>query len=129
MGRVYRTIKLSGVKGTTNAKALFDTGASRTFIHERIAEKIGYLRFPRVKAAEGKKLRVTGVLDFDAEVEGRKVTSPAYVSPELVEELVIGADLMEAHNIKVDPKTGKIDVSEFVELAILLNYLNQCPFQ
>ena len=27
-------------------------------------------------------------------------------------------DLMEAHNIKVDPKTGRIDVSEF-ELAIL----------
>ena len=123
MGRVYRLIEVSGVKGTTKAKALFDTGASRTFVHERIAEAIGYLKLPRVKevqtAAEGKKLKVTGVLDFDAEVEGRKVTSPAYVSPELVEELVIGADLMEAHNIKVDPKTGKIDVSEFVELAIL----------
>ena len=123
MGRVYRPLKLIGVKGSAEVKALFDTGASRTFINEEIAEKIGYLRFPTAKevltAAKAKRLKVTGILDFDTEIEGCKVTAPAYVSPELVEETVIGVDLMEAHNIKIDPKAGKIDLSEFVELMIL----------
>lgn len=123
MGRVYRAFRIVGVEGSADVKALFDTGASRTFVHEKTAMEIGYLRFPRAKevqtAAEGKKLKITGVLDFDAEIEGCTVTSPAYVSPELVEEMIIGVDLMEAHNIKIDPKTGKIDVSDFVELMIL----------
>jgi len=124
MGRVYRTLKISGTKGHANVKALFDTGASRTFISEDLAEKTGYSRFPEPRevltAAKEKRLKVIGMALFETEIEGCKVPwAPAYVSPELIEEMVIGVDLMEAHNIKIDPKTGNIDVSEFLELVIV----------
>jgi len=123
MGRVYRVLKVSGAEGTAEAKALFDTGAGSTFVCQNLAEKVGYTLLKEEKevqtAAKGKRLRVTGYLSFDTEIEGYRVTALAFVSPELVEDMVIGLDLMEAHNIKVDPRTGKIDVSEFVELMIV----------
>lgn len=124
MGKVYRILEITGIKGSARAKALFDTGASRTFMHTEIAEKIGYSRFPESRevltAAKEKKLKVVGMAFFETEIEGCKIPwAPAYVSPELIEDMIVGIDLMEAHSIRVDPKTGKIDVSEFVELTIL----------
>lgn len=124
MGRVYRTLRVTGVKGSAEAKALFDTGASGAFVRADLAEDIGYSKFPGPRevltAAEGKSLKVVGMASFETEIGGRRTPwAPAHVSPELVEEMIIGVDLMEAHNIKIDPKTGKIDVSEFAELMIL----------
>lgn len=47
---------------------MFDTIASRTYVNEETAGKIGYLRFPTMKevltAATDKNLNVTGILDF-----------------------------------------------------------------
>ena len=124
MGRAYRTLKITGSKGSAEVKALFDTGASRTFTRVETAEKIGYSKFPEPReiltAAKGKRLKVIGMSFFETEIEGCKVPwAPMHVSPELVEEMIIGVDLMEAHNIKINPKTGKVDVSDFIELMIL----------
>jgi predicted aspartyl protease len=127
MGRVCENLTIVGLRGSTEVKALFDTEASRTFLHGDVAKKIGYTRFPEPRevstAIKGKKLIIVGMAFFETEINGCKVPwSPAYVSPELVEEMVVGIDLMGAHNIRIDPKKGKVDVSGFIGLTIL-------PFQ
>ncbi|MBS7619006.1 hypothetical protein KEJ25_10570 [Candidatus Bathyarchaeota archaeon] len=43
----------------------------------------------------------------------------------MIEEIMVGIDLMEAHNIKINVKTGKIGVSESVELMTKVLHLSE----
>ena len=58
-------------------RALFDTGASRTFVREDAAKNIEYRRFsePRyiLTAAREKGLEVVGMSFFETGIEGCKV--------------------------------------------------------
>lgn len=95
--------------------ALFDTGSGKTYLNDRVAEKIGYEMYPESRkvplAVENKEAEVIGYAPaVDVEIAG-------YVLPEketigvvkdLREDAIIGLNLIEAYNIILEKDRIKL---------------------
>lgn len=105
MGLIYQTVKLSGAKGEREVKALFDTGASHTFLQQTVAEAVAPLqalhRPLRFETATGIAEVVSAIL-ADLWLEGHPIHWAFYVLPDLSEDLIIGTDFLQRWKIKLD---------------------------
>jgi len=126
MTRVYGKVKIHGIGGSVEVKALFDTGAGKSYLSDRLGSRIGYEKYSEPKevalAVENATAKVIGFVSAaDIEVEGYPLPEKETIGviEGLREEAIIGLNLIEAYNIVLDTKEGKVGMKEFPPKAFL----------
>ena len=115
MGTIFYRVRLKGSKGDAEAFALFDTGASMSFIKKSLAEKLGVilklpepLEFETAKSGEYITAKERVVLDFW--IDEDRMSDEFLVLPDDVmnEDVIIGAKTMQAWRIVIDMEKEKV---------------------
>ena len=111
MGIIRRKVWLSGLKGRVQVNALFDTGSTDSLVREDLAGKIGpfsELEEPKTFHAIRDTFKVREAIFAGLKIGRHKMgVAPAIVAG-LTEELIIGTDVMQRYNIKLEPKRHRI---------------------
>jgi predicted aspartyl protease len=114
MGRIIKTIEIEGQP----AAALFDTGATYSYVRSSLASsapRIAMTVPPRVGLG-GKTIEIKEICLIHGKIEGLAFESDAVPIDEIGRadghdlDILIGARTMEQWEIKVDPKTGTLDL-------------------
>jgi len=114
MARIVREIEINGKKVT----ALFDTGSMNTYIIEKFSssQRIDLERPFRVGlGGETKEIKESCLLK--GKIEGLEFSTDADIIEDLGTidgkriDIIIGARTMERWEIKLDPKTGELDLT------------------
>ena len=122
MSRIVKEIDVGG----RTLNALFDSGSLRSYIKARFRSPIARKVKPITVGLGGETRRLDERCDFAAIIDGLEFDMTAYVVEELGEteygplDAIIGALTMEEWYIKLDPRTGELDLSglrkrEFIE--------------
>ncbi len=117
MGHIWVSVKLRNPwKGLEwEGRALIDTGATRTSIPEELARR---LELEKLRDAE--VVTATGVVKawlayLEIELEGDRTIERVVVVKELP-SVVIGVLTLESLDLRVDPRTGKLERSPILLL-------------
>lgn len=121
MMRILDEVVLSTREKCRKVKALFDTGSTLSYVSETVATELGFERYATPRhvplAVEG------GFAEEIGEIPGVRVTIGGCEMPHshtfgvlrgLRHEAVIGMDIMEPYQIRLDHEKGK-------------PYLEKCP--
>jgi len=117
--RVSSKVGLTVQEKRADVEAIFDSGATRSFVSLRVAEKLGYARYDRPKevllATEDKRASMAGEMIARVTILGYELPlSHVFgVIEALNDDTIIGMDLMEPYEILVDAKEGKISFKRF----------------
>ncbi|MFZ6016815.1 MAG: hypothetical protein ACOYU0_04220 [Nitrospirota bacterium] len=114
MARIIKEIQVSGRKLT----ALFDTGSINTYIREEVAlpNRVA-LKYPFRVGLGGERREIREVCILEGEIEGLGFSTDSYLIDDLGSingkplDIIIGARTMEGWEIRLDPKTGELDLS------------------
>jgi predicted aspartyl protease len=115
LSRVGLTVQDKGIY----IEAVFDTGATRSFVNLQLAEKLGYVRYdsPRevLLATKDKKAPMVGELIARVKILGYELPlSHVFgVIEALDHDTIIGMDVMGPYEILVDAKEGKVSFKRF----------------
>jgi len=115
VGRVELRTEARGVE----AEALFDTGATKSYVSSRLADKLGYVKYREPKkvvlAVEGMEGLVVGYLVARVVIEGCELPlEHAFgVVEGLRHDVVIGTDIMGPYDIELDVKEGRARFKRF----------------
>jgi predicted aspartyl protease len=111
MGLIYKQVTLFGQKGSSILSALFDSGASESFIRSDAAHKIARpmkMAHPwKLELAEGES-KAEEVIVAQIDLNGYRLHGTFILIPKLTEELILGADFFQRWKIKLDPETEDI---------------------
>ncbi|MBI2060873.1 MAG: hypothetical protein HYT87_13985 [Nitrospirae bacterium] len=95
-------------------RAVVDSGCYPTIVRQdRLPEGtqvIGGVTREMRTAAEGGKLRIVGVTFLVMKLEGRIIEDEALISPDLAQDLLIGAKTMQAWDIRILNNNGSTTV-------------------
>jgi len=113
MGEVFEKVRLVGSKGEVEVNALFDSGATYSFVRADIAERVEVvLSLPEpMRFATAKKeqvLEVDRAIRANFYVDGVRYSDEFLVSDEMGEELIIGASTMQKWGMKLDMENEKV---------------------
>ncbi len=113
MGILSKEIKIAADKGIVKIKALFDTGASYSFINKTLATKIATLTQlykPLIlKTANSKQKMIAQYrISADFYINRMRFSDIFIVLDNLTENLIIGAATMQKWDIKLDLKNKKL---------------------
>lgn len=111
MGLIVKPLAVTGRLAAETLTALFDSGASESFIREDIARRLGtpeLLPRPRPFATADATLTVTETLTLDLEIDGASLFGHFLLAPRLSEEMIVGADFLQRWKIKLDPENEGI---------------------
>lgn len=119
MGRIFQEVEIIGNRGRKKVIALFDSGASRTFIQKKVVEGIEptHKLFLPVDVSLGDgstKLHIEEMVSLEMIVDGHRIDDMAYVSKELSCDLIIGAQTIQLWNIKLDLKKETLITEEIL---------------
>ena len=124
MGVIINKIKLVGSKGEKRVDALYDTGASLSFIKKGLAEKLGnieklptQLEFETAK--EGESVTVNEAVRLDFYIEGIRLSDEFFITENLSEDVIIGAKTMQAWRLKLDFEHDRVLVDQRVTRLML----------
>ena len=114
MGVLVERIRLRGSKGSVEREALFDTGATYSFVRAELAEELGVvdslpepMEFETAK--EGEKLLIQKVVHLEFSLEGERLSDEFLVAENaLTEEVIIGAKTMQAWGIVLDMEEERV---------------------
>lgn len=117
MSRVFGEVKIKSNKGESQVKALFDTGASRTFIRADVARKVGdlvELSRPRVALLgdSEKRIEIKHQILVEIALDDYFISADADVSPKLAHDVIIGASTMQEWGLVVEPGEEKVVIKE-----------------
>jgi hypothetical protein len=113
MSRIVKQIRIDG----TSLQALFDTGSLRSYIAEEFRPPTTRSVPPVAVGLGGDVRQLDERCDVTASIEGLQFDLTAYIVDRLGEtehgriDAIIGALTMEEWWIKLDPKTGELDLS------------------
>lgn len=115
MGLIQQTTLISGDRGSVNAEALYDTGASLSFIRRDLAEQVGVpVRLPRPMRFEmgrvGEFLEVRDQIALTFAVSDISLFDSFLVADDLSEEAIVGARTMRKWGIQLDPEHERVIV-------------------
>ncbi len=128
MGVIINRIKLVGSKGEKKVDALYDTGASLSFISKTMASKLGHVeRLPSPlsfeTAKEGEEITVNEAVRLDFYIEGIRLSDEFFIADEISEDVIIGAKTMQAWRLKLDFEQDRVLVDQMVtRLMLKKNY-------
>jgi predicted aspartyl protease len=111
MGLIYKKIVIKGTKGHRKVRALFDTGASESFIKKDIAEGISTLvelSRPKMFETVVGNIRVQYAVIPDILLDGHDLFWTLIVVDGLTEDVILGADFFQRWKIRLDPETEDI---------------------
>lgn len=111
MGLIYKIVTVAGNKSSKAVKALFDSGASESFIRADIAKQLASLtKLPNPKTFEMGRgnLKVTRAMIGDVRLNGATLFVTLLVVPNLTEELILGADFFQRWKIRLQPENEEI---------------------
>ncbi|MCP4154617.1 MAG: retroviral-like aspartic protease [bacterium] len=124
MGVIVNRVKLVGSKGEKKVDALYDSGASFSFITKNLADKLGRvddlpqpLKFETAK--EGENLEVKERVTLDFFIEGIRLSDEFLIAEGLSEELIIGAATMQKWRLKLDFEEDRVIVDQRVTRLML----------
>ena len=124
MGVIINRIKLVGSKGEKKVDALFDSGASFSFITKELASKLGNmdmlpspLEFETVKEGEKRVVKERIVLDFY--IEGIRLSDEFLIVDELSEASIIGAATMQKWRLTLDFEKDRVLIDQMVTRLML----------
>lgn len=109
MGLIYKEVEIQGNLGRRKVKALFDTGASSSFIRKDIAEGIATIsKYPkplRFFLGDGENtIETNEFIGVILQIKDINVFHSIIVVKNLGDEFIVGSDLMQRWKIKLDPK-------------------------
>ena len=109
--KATKVIKVAGNKGSKEVKALFDSGASESFIRADIAKELSSpTRLPNPKTFEMGRgtLKVTRAMLGDVQLNGATLFATLLVVPNLTEELILGADFFQRWKVRLNPENEEV---------------------
>jgi hypothetical protein len=114
MGRIIKTIEIQG----RAAVALFDTGALYTYVRSSFAAGVPRkaMRKPLHVSLGGQTMEISELCFVEGKIEGLDFVADAVAVAELGKadgqdlDAVIGALTLERWEIKLDPRTGQMDL-------------------
>ena len=113
MARIVKEIKVEGKR----LKALFDTGSLRSYIRSEFRPPSFRKVCPITIGLGGVVRRLDERCDLTATIDGLEFDMMAYAVEDLGEteygqlDVIVGALTMEEWYIKLDPKSGELDLS------------------
>ena len=115
MGLIQERTEISGEHGKIEAQALYDTGASLSFIRRDLAEQIGTpVRLPHPMRFEmgraGDVLEVKDQIALTFAVAGITLLDSFLVADDLSEQAIVGARTMQKWGIQLDPEHERVIV-------------------
>ena len=115
MGVIIKKIKLEGIKGSFETDALFDTGATMSFIKESLAKKLSQIiDIPnpyQFETAEANRfITVNKVVRLDFYLNGDRLSDEFLILPDEIasENVIIGAKTMQAWGLIIDIDTETV---------------------
>jgi predicted aspartyl protease len=111
--RVVGRVELRTEAGGVEAEALFDTGATKSFVSSRLADELRYVKYREPKkvmlAVEGMEGLVVGYLVARVVIDGCELPlEHAFgVVEGLRHDVVIGMDVIEPYDVELDVKEGR----------------------
>jgi hypothetical protein len=117
MGLIKPHLKIAGDKGKDEVEALFDNGASASFVRWDIGEKIAtIMKTPQpytFKLGDGKnKLTVNYCTILSIDLKGNSAYHQVFVSKKLPRGLIIGADMMQRWKITLNLENEDFEVDK-----------------
>jgi len=114
MARIIKTIEIEGQK----AVALFDTGAVYSYTRSNLAKTVPKIEVPTPPsvALGGKIIKIRELCLIRGKIEGLDFTTDAVPISRLGKadgqelDAIVGSRTMEQWEIKLDPKTGTLDL-------------------
>ena len=124
MSVIINRIKLEGSKGEKKVHALFDIGASFSFINTDLAKKLGVIdKLPKPKefetAEDDRKIIVTEAVRLDFYIDGIGLSDEFFIAKNLSEDVIIGAATMQKWRLKLDFEEDKVIVDQKVTRLML----------
>ena len=124
MGVIINRIKLVGSKGQKKVDALFDSGASVSFLSKSLAQKLEVitpLPHPKIfeTAEEGRTLSVAEAVRLDFYIEGIELSDEFLLAENLSEEVIIGSATMQKWRLKLDFDQDRVLVDQMVTRLML----------
>lgn len=124
MGVIINRIKLVGSKGEKKVDALFDSGASFSFINRELAERLdvvlslpGSLEFET--AENDRKMIVKEAVRLDFYIEGIRLSDEFLIVDELSEDTIIGAATMQKWRLRLDFEQDRVLIDQMVTRLML----------
>ncbi|MFQ6114742.1 MAG: retropepsin-like aspartic protease [bacterium] len=119
MGLIRKQLLLEGDKGKTEVEALFDTGASASFIRQTLAKNLATIvKLPTpwtfVQGDGKNKITIQNGIMVNLTINEITVFQQIMVADELSEELIIGADTMQRWKIQLDPEHEDVIIDKKV---------------
>lgn len=116
MGEIMEKVRLVGSKGEAEVAALFDSGATYSFVNHKVAERIANIealpepmRFATAKA--GVVVESQAAIRANFHVDGAQYSDEFLVLDDMAEELIIGASTMQKWGIKLDMEQEKVELT------------------
>ena len=107
MGLIHREIEIIGDKGRARVKALFDSGASASFLRREVAEEVAtVIKMPITwdfTLGDNKTHRRAEYLtNIHLTIKDWTIFDRVLVVDQLASELIIGADILQRWRIALD---------------------------
>ena len=113
MGEIKQNLKIIGLKGIMRVDAIFDSGATMSYIKQSIAEKIGLkdlgkvtYEMPNGKEEEGYMSSMIVV------IRNRSAPTQIIISPTLKDDLILGQNFLQYNDIILNFKKDKFRFGE-----------------
>ena len=119
MGLIKDDVKITGIRKSKKILALFDSGANKNYIKKSLRDgdspdNIGFHIFEgthRAILANGDIAIGERVRFKEIRIKKRSVKEPSFVIMEsLIEDIIIGVELMQKLGITLDPPNEKIGI-------------------
>ena len=109
MGVIVKKVRLEGSKGEGEVEALFDSGASMSFIRRGLAERLGKIdQLPRPfifeTAEAGRRIEAREAIRLDFYLDGDRLSDEFLILPDEVatEDVIIGASTLQKWRLVLD---------------------------
>jgi len=116
MGEIFERVRLVGSKGEVEVRALFDSGATYSFVRADVAEQVASveslpepMRF--ATANPNTPVEATKRIVCNFYIDGVRYSDEFLVLDETTEDLIIGAKTMQAWGIKLDLEREKVELT------------------
>jgi predicted aspartyl protease len=124
VGLIIKKLRVLGDNGKRRVQALFDTGASASFIRRDVAQPLATLvRLPSAEVytlGDGVgRLRATETVILHVLLKGIRISDNFIVVPRLSDEMIIGANTLQKWRIKLDLENEDVLIDRRVSRLLL----------